>query len=89
MSEISIIDGRHKCRRKMDMRIVDVKDDDGDIFAWIIYGICKKCKVVLVCDLIMQSEEPMLGRDLIIDYNKIAKEATSCEDMDKELNKNP
>lgn len=72
--EAKIIPGKHKCGRKMDMRIVDVKDDNKEVFAWIIYGICKKCNAVLISNLLMQSEEPVQDRDFIIDYKKITKE---------------
>jgi len=72
MTEIRIIPGKHKCGREMDMRITDVKDDNKNIISWIIYGICKKCNVVLINDLVLQSEEPIQDRDFIIDYNKIS-----------------
>lgn len=73
MKEIKIISGKHKCNSVMDMRIVDVKDDNKNIVSWIIYGICKKCNVVLVSDLFLQSEKPVLDRDFTINYNKISK----------------
>ena len=73
MNEIKIIPGKHKCKKEMNMRIIDVKDDDKKIVSWIIYGICKKCNVVLICDLFLQNEKPVLDRDFIIDYNKTAE----------------
>lgn len=74
MVETQIIAGKHKCKRDMDMRIVNTKDDDGSIVAWIIYGICKKCNTVIVSSIFTQSEEPLQDRDYIIDYNKISSE---------------
>lgn len=74
MAEIKIIAGKHKCGKEMDMRIVDVKNNNKNIIAWIVYGVCKKCKTVLISDLFLQSEEPVQDRDFIIDYDKISKE---------------
>jgi len=74
MVETKIIAGKHKCKRKLDMRIVDVKDDDNSIVAWIIYGICKKCNTVLINGLFTQTEKPVQDRDFIIDYDKISSE---------------
>ncbi|MBL7147830.1 MAG: hypothetical protein ISS82_03325 [Nanoarchaeota archaeon] len=76
MNEIKIIPGKHKCGRKMDMRITDVKDDNKNIVAWIIYGICKKCNIVLISDLFLESEKPVQDRDFIIDYDKVSKKGT-------------
>ena len=73
MTKIRIIPGKHKCGRDMGMRITDVKDDNQNVVSWIIYGVCKKCGVVLVSDLFLQSEEPVQDRDFTIDYDKIAK----------------
>lgn len=72
MTKIKIIAGKHGCGKEMDMRIVDVKDNK-KIIAWIVYGICKKCKIVLISDLFLQSEEPVQDRDFIIDYNNVSK----------------
>ena len=74
MTKIKIISGKHKCGKEMDMRITDVKDDNKNIISWILYGICKKCNVVLVSDLFLQSQEPVQDRDFMIDYNKISDE---------------
>ncbi len=81
MKEIKIINGKHKCGRKMDMRITDVKDDNNKIVSWIIYGICKKCNIVLICDLFLESEEPMQDRDFIIDYDKISSETKNEKNL--------
>ena len=75
MKELKIIPGKHKCSNDMDMRIIDVKDDNKNIVSWIIYGICKKCKVVLICDLFLQAEKPMQDIDFIIDYGIVSKES--------------
>ncbi len=72
MNDIKIIAGKHKCGREMDMRIVDVKNKN--TVAWIIYGICKKCNIVLINDLFLEAEKPVQDRDFIIDYDKISKE---------------
>jgi len=86
MVEVRIIAGKHKCGREMDMRIIDVKDDDKNVVSWIIYGICKKCEVVLISELFIQSEEPMQDRDFIIDYEKVTegveKEAEEASNSD-------
>ena len=77
MKELKIIPGKHKCGNDMDMRIIDVKDDNKNIVSWIIYGICKKCKVVLICDLFLQAEKSMQDIDFIIDYGIVSKESKS------------
>jgi hypothetical protein len=70
MKEIKIFPGKHLCGKEFDMRIMDAKDDNGDPAAWIVYGVCKKCNVVMVSSMFLQSEKPMQGIDFIIDYNK-------------------
>ena len=73
MKEIEIVAGKH-CKKPLDMRITSVDNNKKDsIFAWIIYGICKKCKTIFMCSLFIQEEEPVLGRDFMIDYNKNVK----------------
>lgn len=79
MTEIRMLSGKHKCGREMDMRIADVKEDDRNIVSWIIYGICKRCNVVLISDLFLQPEEPVQGMDFIIDYDKISDEENMKE----------
>ena len=74
MTEIKIIAGKHKCGKVFDMRITDVKDDDKNIMAWVIYGVCKKCNVIVMQSLFVQSEEPTIAVDYIIDYDKITKD---------------
>ncbi len=80
--EIKIIAGKHKCGKDMNMRMVDVKDDNKNIVAWIIYGICKKCNIVLISDLFLQPEKPMQDRDFIIDYDKVSKEVKNERKME-------
>lgn len=74
MTDIKIIAGRHKCGKDLDMRITDVKDDSKNIVSWIIYGVCKKCNVVIINGLFLQPEKPVQDRDVIIDYNKISED---------------
>lgn len=81
MTEIRIISGKHKCSREMDMRIIDVKDDSKNIVAWIIYGVCKKCSVVLISELFLHPEKPVQDRDFIIDYAKISDEAENAKSL--------
>lgn len=81
MKEIRIIPGKHKCGKEMDIRITDVKDDDGNVVSWIIYGICKKCNVVLISNLFLQPEEPLLDRDFMIDYDKISDEVKNEKNL--------
>ncbi len=71
MSEIQIIPGKHRCGITLDLRIVNMEKES----AWIIYGICKKCDVILVLDLLMQEKEPVEGVDFIIQADQIAEEA--------------
>ena len=74
-----MIAGKHKCGREMDMRITDVKDDNKDAVSWMIYGVCKKCNVVLISELFLQPDEPVQDRDFMIDYDKISNEAENEE----------
>jgi len=73
MGEIKIFAGKHKYGKEMDMRIVDVKNGNQKIVSWIIYGVCKKCDIVLIHDLFVQNEKPILDRDFIIDYDKTVR----------------
>jgi hypothetical protein len=79
MTEFVLISGKHNCGRKMDFRIIDVRQDDNDknslVIAWMIYGICDKCKVVVVSAIFKQIEKPIQGIDFMINYERVAKEA--------------
>lgn len=79
-----MIAGKHKCGKELDMRMLDVKDGDKNIVAWVIYGVCKRCSLVLVSDIFTQKEEPIQGPDFIIDYTKVSQEAGAgqIEDFD-------
>jgi len=77
MSEIKIIPGKHTCNREMDMRIL--KNDEPPF--WIIYGICKKCEIVIVSNLFMDNE-PKQNVDYIIDYNKICEKGKTLNKGD-------
>jgi hypothetical protein len=77
MTEMFIVAGKHTCGREMDMRMID--DKTGRPF-WILYGICKKCEVVLVSNIFMD-KEPIQDVDYIIDYNLISEEGTKSKDM--------
>lgn len=70
MKEIKMLPGKHYCSREFDMRIMDAKDDQKHSIAWIVYGVCKKCKVVMVSNMFLQAEKPQEGVDFIIDYDK-------------------
>lgn len=52
------------------MRITDAKDDNQNSAAWIVYGVCKNCKVVMVSSMFLQVEKPQQGVDFIVDYDK-------------------
>ena len=67
MTELHIIPGRHNCGRKMDLRMADVKGDDGKTITWIMYSVCKHCQVVFVSDIISQQDEPVQEVDYTID----------------------
>ncbi|MBS3176897.1 hypothetical protein J4457_06705 [Candidatus Woesearchaeota archaeon] len=70
MKEIKLFPGKHCCGKGFDMRIMDAKDDNNKSAAWIVYGVCKKCNVVMISSMFSQSEKPELGVDFIVDYNK-------------------
>ena len=71
-----MLPGKHDCGREFDTRIVDAKDDNKNSVAWIVYGVCKKCKVVMVSNLFLQAEKPQQGVDFIIDYEKKSEKGT-------------
>lgn len=73
MKELKVIAGKDTCGKNLDMRITDCKDDKGEPVAWIVYGICKKCNLVLISDLFIQEEEPVQGVDFVVDYDKAVK----------------
>ena len=69
-TEMKILAGKCcKCNGLLEMRIDNVKDEE-QIFGWIIFGVCKKCKVVYMENLFSQSEKPMIDVDFTIDYEK-------------------
>ncbi|MBU2590020.1 MAG: hypothetical protein KKA65_03695 [Nanoarchaeota archaeon] len=70
MKEIKIFPRKHICGKKFDMRIMDTKDDNGNSSAWIIYGICKNCNVIMISSMFLQAEKPVQGIDFIIDDSK-------------------
>ena len=76
MKELKLLPGKHFCGKEFDMRIVDAKDDNNDPVAWLVYGICKKCNIVLVSAMFLESDEPKLGIDFIVDYDKISEKGT-------------
>lgn len=83
LPEMYIIAGKHKCGRRMDMRITPVKEDDSkpdSVFSHIIYGVCKKCKVVLASAIIMKKEEPIRDVDYTIEWNTVATESNKSVD---------
>ena len=69
MKEIKIFPGKHICGKEFDMRIIDAKDDNNEPAAWIIYGVCKKCSIVMVSSMFLQNEKPTLGVDFMVDHN--------------------
>ena len=76
MKEIKLFPGKHYCGKKFDMRIIDAKDDNDESAAWIVYGICKKCNVVMVSNMFLQSEKPQIEVDFIVDYSKKSGKGT-------------
>jgi hypothetical protein len=74
MKEIKLVPGKHSCGKELDMRITDAKDDYNKPAAWIVYGACKKCNVVMVNCMFLQPEKPQQGVDFIVEYgNKSGK----------------
>ena len=86
--EIQVYAGKCKCKRKLDMRITEFREDEvkqnGEILGWIVFGVCKKCEKVYIQGLFMQPEEPVLNLDFIIDDNKIA-EGVKDEEFKKSM----
>ena len=76
MKHINIIPGKHICNRLFDMRITKVDGDKPETTAWIVYGICKKCEVVMILNLFVQHEEPKPNADFIIDYTIKSEKGT-------------
>ena len=76
MKEIKLLPRKHCCGKEFDMRITDAKDDNNESAAWIVYGICKKCNVVMVSSMFLQPEKPQMGVDFIVDYNKKSGKGT-------------
>ena len=75
MTAMRIIPGKH-CKKDMDIRITDVReneDDPSSITSWLIYGLCEKCKSIFICELFVQLNKPILGQDYLIDYKHTAQ----------------
>jgi hypothetical protein len=72
MSEdMKVIAGKHKCGRELDMRILE--EEKSPKF-WLIYGICKKCEVVLVSAIFKKF--PVENVDYLLDYTLVAVEGS-------------
>ena len=52
------------------MRIIE-ETKNGRLF-WIIYGICKKCNMVIITNLFLD-KEPIQNTDYIIDYYRVVE----------------
>jgi len=72
-TEIQYIPTKHQCKKTMLLKIEKIDDED----CWMLYGICKKCKVVVCMALFMQKNKPIPKIDYIL-------EDKCCED-DKEM----
>ena len=72
---MQIYAGKCKCKKDLDMRITEVRENENnlksDIIAWIIFGICKRCEKIYFQGLFSQEEMPIVGVDFIIYYNKV------------------
>lgn len=70
MTEMQIIPGKHSCSKEMEMRIMSMEEREG---IWCVYGVCSKCKEVVVSALFQQQEAPVQDRDFMVDFNKVTK----------------
>ena len=61
-----LIPDRHKCGKRLSMRITDCEDDNGVVLSWLIYGHCKKCRVVLIIGMFNQEEKPVQNVDWML-----------------------
>lgn len=90
MTEMKIISGKHECGKTLDIRISnnknDIKKDSRIKPFWIIYGVCKHCKIIIMEDVFFTMDEPKLDVDFIIDYDKIVK-TTKHLNFNKNLKK--
>ena len=78
MTEMKQIAGFH-CKKQMDMRITDIKDDATPVLGWIIYGVCKKCKTIVMSGLFIQTEKPVLDVDYTITNEEVVEAKTTKE----------
>lgn len=70
---MNLIAGRHKCGRKLEFRMDVTKSDEGTLS--LIYGICKKCEVIVASGVWSGEEPPIPGIDYIIEWDEIAEES--------------
>jgi len=82
MTKMKELAGKH-CNKEMEFRILPVNNEK-EILTWIVYGICKKCKTVIISALFKQQEKPTENVDFLIDYNKAVKE-TNTDEIKAEL----
>lgn len=75
MTEMKVIEGKCKCKKRFDIRISnnkqEIKKDKSLQPFWLIYCICNKCKSITFSTIFFQQEEPKNNIDFYIDYNKI------------------
>lgn len=77
MTEIQILSGKCTCGKRLEERIFPPQEKDEQKI-WLIYGVCKKCKMVYM-QTIFTEEEPKENRDFIIDYEKCGDKNGICK----------
>ena len=71
--EMRLIAGKHKGGKLLDTKIISFEVDDKEILGWIVYGICKKCNIVIILHIFIEPEQPIQDVDFTI-TDKIAEE---------------
>lgn len=70
MTEMKQIPTICTCKKELDCRIVEVREDEKDkkskILAWLIHGFCKPCQKVFVLSIIQGEEKPVQNRDFML-----------------------
>jgi hypothetical protein len=73
--ELAIISGRDACGEKFNLQITSVRENyapSSKIVAWLIFGVCNKCKVMNLQAIIQQEKEPVPDLDYFVLEDEIA-----------------
>jgi hypothetical protein len=85
MTELEILPGRHCCNTQFEVRMFDCETKNK--IAWIIYGYCRKCSLVIILSIIYSDTPPIKGVDFVLDDFRVTQKELplTLENMEREV----